>query len=211
MSGLERRNDKQARKPAHAQSPDPARAPQPAPPPLPQRPQAAPVPEPKQTAPQPDQLAAVLMALAGKTPQAMPETLAWTRAGGVTVLPTAERRAPGQADLRAQLATAPQVRADAVLEALTGRRGQLIATRDAEALWQALVAATTAGATVLAGGDDDAPKRPHDRARVVQVLAVAETDAARLVTIRGGDGAETALPLAELAREFATIAVSQPD
>jgi len=137
MASLDRRADKQQRKPAHAQERTQAREVVPA---TPQPPPDAKAPEPESQTPQ-DKLGAVLMALAGRTPDAMPQALAWTRAGAVTVLPQREHAVLPQAEVRARWLDQPPGRADAVLQALTGAIGHAVPTRDPAALWMALRAA----------------------------------------------------------------------
>ena len=206
MSGLTSRPEKQQRKAAHAQEPvvDPAQqamAPQ-----LPQRPPASkPAPQPEVETPQ-DKLGSVLMALAGKSPAAMPAALGWTKAGGVTVLPPSP-----QTGAQAPVWSQSQGRAADVLEALTGRAGRTLSTHDADATWAVLTQALAAGQTVVAGGGDDQPRERHGRARTALVVAADVLNGERRVTLAPQDAAEETLDFTELCREFPQIAVSSED
>jgi len=61
---------------------------------------------------------------------------------------------------------------------------------------------------VLAGGDDDAPARPHARGRVALVTAAALVEGQPIATILAPDGAEQDLSLAEFCSEFSEIAIA---
>jgi hypothetical protein len=205
MSGLTPRPDKQQRKPVHAQDHAQDVALQPAAPQLPQRPPAAkPEQKPESETPQ-DKLGSVLMALAGKSPAAMPETLTWTKAGAVTVLPPTARAHPGA---QGRALASQQSRAADVIEALTGRPGRTLSTRDGEAAWATLTAALRAGHAVVAGGGDDVPRERHDRAHTVLIVAAEVVDGERRVTLATSQDTSEALDFTDLCREFTEIAVA---
>ena len=204
MSGLKQRPDKRARKPAHVA--EPVHHAQPPVPRLPERPPPAKAPSPTpESETSQDKLGSLLMALAGKTPSAMPEALVWNRAGAVTVLPRDDR---SQVDARTL--TQAQGRAQAVLEALIGQRGRTVATRDAAAAWAAVVAALGAGRTVVVGGGEEPPPERHGRPRAALVTALSEVDGEKRATLVTGDGASETVAFADLCRDFAEIAVADP-
>ena len=212
MSGLEQRPDKQARKPVHAQEQASARESPAASPRMPQRPQPGKPQEPATESQTPqDKLGAVLMALAGKTPNAKPGALTWSQAGAVSMVPPSARGQARTEALRAHLAVHGHSRAGEVLEALTGRPPTIVSTRDLALTWTTLVAAIAVGHTVIAGGGDDAPTERHGRPRAAVVCAVAMVGGERCATLLRADGSEEVLSLSTLCGEFAEIAVAAAD
>ncbi len=212
MSGLDRRPEKQARKPVHAQDQAQAHDSQAASPRMPQRPQPGKPHEPAAESQTPqDKLGAVLMALAGKTPQAMPGALTWSQAGAVTMVQPSARGQARTDALRAHLAVHGQGRAGEVLEALTGQAPNVVSTRDLAQTWTTLVAAMAAGHTVIAGGGDDAPTERHGRPRAVVVCDVAMVGGARCAMLLTADGSEEVLSLSALCAEFAELAIAAAD
>ncbi len=210
MSGLDQRPDKQARKPVHAQ--EQARESQAASPRMPQRPQPGKSQEPATESQTPqDKLGAVLMALAGKTPNAMPGALTWSQAGAVSMAPPSVRGQARTDALRAHLAVHGHSRAGEVLQALTGQAPTIVATRDLALTWTTLVAAMAAGHTVIAGGGDDTPTERHGRPRAAVVCAVAMVGGERCATLLTADGSEEVVALSVLCGEFAEIAIAAAD
>lgn len=208
MSGWDQRPDKQAKKPVHAQEAAQARDVQPTAPKTPQRPQTAKPQEGKPESQTPtDKLGAVLMALAGKSPRAMPETLTWSQSGSVTVVPQEGAPLTLARETQVQQLRETSGRAQAVARALTGQDAQVVAAQPTDATWTALVDATTRGQTVVAGGGDDEPTERHGRSRAALVTAVAETENQRTITLLADDGTEESVSFEAFCATFAEVAI----
>ncbi len=212
MSGLDQRPDKQVKKQAHVQERVQSRDAVVTSVRAPLRPQTPRPPEAQQPEVQTsaDKVGAVLMALAGKAPRTMPETLTWSKSGAVTVLPESTgRRAVSSEALRAQVERQRTGRAGEVLRSLSGQSVHVTATHNAEATWTALVAAVQAGHSVVAGGGDDEPTERHERTRVALVTGVDAAAEPRAVTLLGADGEAETMDLTEFCATFAAIAVAE--